>query len=201
MLPERAQDVLTYWFEGVDQTPEYFRKRNRIWFMGGKAVDDFIASAFSKDVEEAASGLLRHWGNTPEGNLALILLLDQFSLNIYRDSARGYLHSELSLPIAKDALNAGWASKLSLAKRIFLYMPFEHSEHMEDQIESVKLFAELAESSPPELSETMKGYLEFAKRHYQVVKEFGRFPHRNAALRRESSAEERKFLSSGRAPF
>lgn len=198
-----GQQVLEYWFGpvGSTQDAEYFGKRNRLWFMGGKPVDDEIRAKFGADVENAASGKLLHWQESKYGSLALIVLLDQFALNIYRGDKRGYLFSDLALPIAKGLLAHPEASSFSLAEKIFLYMPLEHSEDLSDQQESVRLFRALAQDAPAALAGVMKGSLDYAIRHFEVVKEFGRFPHRNEALGRESSKAELAFLSSPRAPF
>jgi len=198
-----SQRVLEYWFgsEGRTEHAEYFGKRNHLWFMGGSKVDEEIRAEFAEDIERAASGKLDSWKDTSRGALALIVLLDQFALNIFRGDKRGYLYSDLALPIAKDILATGDFQAFTVAEKIFLFMPLEHSEDLKDQEESVRLYRNLAGSAPPALGATLKGTLAFAERHLKVVKEFGRFPHRNAALGRVSSAAELAFLASPRAPF
>jgi uncharacterized protein (DUF924 family) len=197
----RAQKILELWFGDLDHTPAYFRERNRFWFMGGEKADDLIRLHFSADVEDAAAGRLESWRVSPKGTLALIVLLDQFSLNLYRTGKQGYLCSEMAIPLAKQMVQSGWTNTLSPAEKIFVYMPLEHSEHLHDQEVSVRLFRELFEQSPAELKPTMEGSLQYAERHLAVVKEFGRFPHRNEALGRVSRPEEIAFLASSRAPF
>ncbi len=200
-LPPRAAEILLYWFGKEEPSAAYFQERNRFWFMGGEQVDSEIREKFGTDVELAASGKLSAWEEEPRGALALIVLLDQFALNVHRGEATGYLYSELSLPLAREAIRKGWQEGLGMAERVFLFMPLEHSESLLHQEESVRHFRALAEKSPAALAPVMAGFLDFAVRHQEVVKRYGRFPHRNEALGRESSAEELAFLASPHAPF
>ncbi len=196
-----ALKVLNYWFGALDQTPEWYGRKMRLWFMGGKAVDDEIRTQFGALVEDAETGKLDDWKNSPKECLALLVLLDQFALNIYRNEARGYRCSEAAIPLARHLLAKRWNSLLSPAENIFVYMPLEHSESMEDQETCLAGFEEMLRQSPMELKEIMQGSLDYAERHRKVVKRFGRFPHRNEALGRKSTEEELKFLASSEAPF
>lgn len=196
-----AQRVLSYWFGEAPLTPAWFRERTRLWFMGGRKVDDEIRAQFGPLLESAGLGELDSWLSTPREALALVVLLDQFALNAYRDAAKGYELSEVSLAPAKEILARGWYAGLSPAEKVFVLMPLEHSEALADQEECVARMQALAGEVPPELREMFTGFVEFAERHRRVVARFGRFPHRNAALGRESTAEEKAFLASKEAPF
>jgi uncharacterized protein (DUF924 family) len=200
MSPE-ARQVLEYWFTGLDHSPAWFGERMRLWFMGGPRADNDIRARFAPLVERAEAGALATWLEAPREALALVVLLDQFALNIYRNEARGYRCSEAAIPMAKAILARGWEAVLSPAERIFLYMPLEHSENLADQELCLERFRAMAASAPAELAEVMQGSLVYAERHLSVVKRFGRFPHRNEALGRISTVEEKEFLASKEAPF
>lgn len=197
----QAKAILEYWLGDLEHTPEYFQARMRRWFMGGRAVDEEIRGRFLNQVELAGKNGLEDWKSSPREALALVILLDQLSLNFYRDEARGYELSERAIPVAKQILKNGWDFALTPAEKIFLYMPLEHSESLADQEECVAHFTKLTKEACPELKGVMQGSLDYAKRHLAVVKRFGRFPHRNKALGRESRPEEIEFLSSKEAPF
>lgn len=200
-MNSEATRVLEYWFGGLDHTPAWFGERMRLWFMGGPKVDAEIRDRFEMLVERAECGELGAWLEAPREALALLVLLDQFALNIYRNEARGYRCSEAAIRPAKAILARGWEAVLSPAERIFLYMPLEHSESLADQELCLERFRALAVKVPPELAEVMKGSLDYAERHLRVVKRFGRFPHRNEALGRVSTEAEKAFLASDEAPF
>ena len=200
-LNPQAKAILDFWFGDLDHTPAYFRERNRLWFWGEKETDEQIRARFSALVESAGSGTLAEWESTPKGLLALIVLLDQFSLNVHRNEARGYELSAQAIPLAHRMLDRGWADTLTPAERTFVYLPLEHSEALADQERSVALFTTLALAAPPELESVMRGFVDFALRHRKVVQRFGRFPHRNIALGRPTTPEEAAFLASDEAPF
>jgi uncharacterized protein (DUF924 family) len=196
-----AYEALQFWFGDLDQTPAWYHQRMRLWFMGGTQIDDEIRNRFGNLVNRAARSELESWLHTPKEALALILLLDQFALNIYRNEARGYHCSEAAIPISKKILSLGWDTSFTPAEKIFAYMPLEHSESLEDQLESVNRFQLLSIEARDDLKEIMNGYLSYAKRHLVVVERFGRFPHRNEALKRATSENEKTFLASSDAPF
>ncbi len=200
-MNNRAKEILTYWFGDLDQSPEYFAERMPFWFMGGKKVDDEIRKRFEKDLVLAARGGLNSWESSPRETLALIVLLDQFSLNLYREQPRSYDQSRLAIPIARRAIQKKLHLLLTPIERCFVYLPFEHSERLKDQELSVSLFRELWKEAPAYAKTTFAGTLDYAKRHAWVVRKFGRFPDRNEVYGRTSSPAEMRFLSSDRAPF
>jgi len=201
MLAPRAQAVLDYWFGDLAETPRYFAERNRLWFGAARATDDHIRVHFEADVSAAAMGRYAAWEDSPRGCMALIVLLDQFSLNLYREQPRSYVQSALALRLTDRVIEHGWERELTFAERAFLYLPLEHSEELADQERSVALFEALVRESPPALRPAMEDAHRWAVRHWRVVARFGRFPDRNEVFGRPSRPEELEFLASDEAPF
>lgn len=197
----RISRVLDYWFADLNLTPSYFEERVSLWFQKSAETDQYIREHFEKDVEAAVKGELSAWEETPEGLLALIILLDQFSLNLYRGEAKAYQQSQMAIPLAEKMIETGWVETLTPAEKLFAYLPFEHSEDKHIQERSVRLFKDLVEEAPLNLKTQVEFFLDFAIRHQRVVERFGRFPNRNSAFGRESTPEEKAFLNSSEAPF
>lgn len=197
----RISTVLDYWFADLNLTPSYFDERVRLWFQKSEETDLYIREHFEKDVEAAVKGQLDNWQESPEGLLALIILLDQFSLNLYRGEAKAYLQSQMSIPLAEKMIDSGWIDTLTPAEKLFAYLPFEHSEDLATQERSVRLFKDLVEEAPLNLKSQIDFFLDYAVRHQRVVEKFGRFPNRNSAFGRVSTPEEKEFLDSPAAPF
>ena len=170
-------EVVAYWLG----------QNEKIWFTADPAFDAEVLSRFAQLVERAKSGGLDHWAEEAEGALALVILLDQMTRNIYRDSPDMFAADGKALAVAKRAIERGFDMDLSKQKRRWLYMPFMHSEDLADQERGVELFArsELSESLP------------FAVEHADIIRRFGRFPHRNAILGRQTTPEEEAFLAGG----
>ncbi len=180
-MDDRAEAVLRFWFE--ESTPKQ-------WFAKDDAFDAAVRERFG-DIHAAASrGDLDQWAETPDGALALIIILDQFSRNLYRGEARAFAHDEKTRKVLRRVLEKGWDKKVGADRRSFLYMPFEHSENLADQEHSVKLFKSLGEEN-----------LRYAIAHKKLIERFGRFPHRNAALGRVSTEGEKDYLSKPGAGF
>lgn len=201
MASPRARAILEYWFGDLDHVPHYLEHRNTFWFDGGDEVDEEIREKFGTDLLRAVEGKLDTWKESPRGSLALIILLDQFSLNIHREKPQSYVNSRLAIPLAQRMIELGWDRTLTPIERVFVYLPFEHSEDLADQERSLKLFETLVEEAPPTLRDAMETYLDYARRHHGVVQRFGRFPDRNTVFDRASTPEEKRFLESDRAPF
>lgn len=197
----RISTILDYWFADLNLTPSYFDERLRLWFEKSKDTDAYIKKNFEKDVEAAARGELSSWEETPEGLLALIILLDQFSLNLYRGQDKAYLQSQMAIRLSEKMIETGWVETLTPGEKLFVYLPFEHSEDMKYQRRSVELFRTMAEEAPLNLKNELDFFVDFAERHFRVVEKFGRFPNRNAAFSRESTPEEEEFLASPAAPY
>jgi uncharacterized protein (DUF924 family) len=192
-----TQDVLDFWFgdglrcdwPSTDQQP--------LWFGGGAEQDETIRRRFGALVESALSGGLAEWERTPLTRLALLIVLDQFSRNVYRSQARAFAGDARAQQLVLTALAAGEDTRLARVGCVFLYMPLMHAEDLALQERCVACFTELHSHSPPALREKLASNLHFAIEHRDTIQRFGRFPHRNAVLGRESSAEEEAFLKDG----
>jgi uncharacterized protein (DUF924 family) len=181
-----AREVLAFWF-GEPGSPGHGKARPA-WFRKDPAFDGEIRRRFLALHACAALGERERWREEPDSLLALIVVLDQFSRNLYRDDPRAFSQDAMALDCARLAVDRGWDVPRLPVERQFAYLPFEHSEDPAMQDRSVGLFGAL-EAFP----ET-KGLTEWAERHRVIVRRFGRFPHRNAALGRESTAQELEFL-------
>ncbi len=186
-LPERARALLDFWF-GPPDDPERDQHRE-IWFKCPTEHDDALRRMFLADYEEAASGALAAWEATPEGALALVLLLDQIPRNIFRGTPRAYMADAAARAAADRAMANGFDTALPPAWRKFFYMPLHHSENVDDQRRSLDLL-QAVPSDPARADNTR-----YARRYLDIIERFGRFPHRNAVLGRVSTAEEIAFLN------
>lgn len=186
-----AQTLLRFWF---GEGEEYGSPRS-FWFEKSPEVDREIRERFYEDHERAASGGLERWKADPRSCLAFILLLDQVPRNIFRDDPRAYATDPMAREAARSAVEAGFDAGLLPVERWFLYLPFEHSESMEDQRRSVELFESLGGD------EASVDVTYYARRHLEIIERFGRFPHRNRALGRESTSEEAAFLEEPGSSF
>ncbi len=180
--PVDAEAVLRFWF--VELEP-------RDWWRKDPELDQRIASRFGALLETAATGALAEWRTTPRGRLAEIIVLDQFSRNIHRGSAEAFANDALALHLAEEAVATGAALELLVEERRFFYMPYMHSESAAVHETAMRLFA------TPGLEKN----LDFERRHKAMIDRFGRFPHRNALLGRESTAEEIEFLKQPGSSF
>ena len=198
---ESAETILQYWFGTATDDLEVAQQCANKWWKKDPEVDREIQQRFAGVLDAAASGRLEDWLGAARGRLAMIILIDQFSRNIFRNSARAYANDALALAWCKDGIAAGVERELRAIERVFLYLPLEHSESVEDQIRSVELFGVLARSAPPAQSKLFEDYLNYAQRHLDIVQQFGRFPHRNAILGRESTEAEVAFLQQPGSSF
>ena len=171
------RDVLVFWFEELGR---------KDWFGGGPELDCTITARFKALHEALAADQPDEWTATPEARLALVIVLDQFPRNIWRGSAHMFATDGLALRHARTIRDDDLASGFSDDMKLFAFLPFEHSESMEDQDEAVRLIRPLGDD-----------YGDYAVRHREVIERFGRFPHRNAALGRSSTAEEQAWLDEG----
>jgi uncharacterized protein (DUF924 family) len=172
--------VLDYWLNTVGEEG---------WYKGGEEIDNDVRARWQDLWEAAERGGLDHWIDGPVGTLAFIILTDQFPRNMFRGDAKSFATDPHARAAARRALEAGWDLEVPEPERQFMYLPFEHSEDPEDQALSVKLFAERLPSEPDNLHH--------ARVHAEVIRRYGRFPTRNAALSRASTPAEEVYLSEG----
>ena len=174
------QDVLAFWFsESVKP----------LWFRSTPEFDNELRERFLDTWEAASAGRLAHWKDSAEGALALVIVLDQFPLNMFRGKAESFSTEAQAREVATEALAKGWDKTLDGAHLAFLFMPFMHSENIDDQDRAVALFTAAG----------LEDNLRFARHHRELIRRFGRFPHRNAILGRTSSDEELAYLASKEA--
>lgn len=188
------EEILTFWFGEVRDEPSYFEEYAPRWFVQNTDFDRQIVQRFQADYELAAQGQLTHWTETARGGVALILVLDQFPRNMFRNDPRAFATDPLARQIAEQMIAAELDQQLCLVERYFVYVPFMHSENRAHQQRSVMLFQKLAEE---------RAYFDtsYAVRHQEVIDRFGRFPHRNSVLGRASTSEELEFLKQFGSSF
>ena len=199
---ERQKDeLLAFWFGDVPDDSATAAAKAELWWGHSPATDEALQERFGAAASAAAAGVLDHWTGSPRGRLALILLLDQLPRAIRRDTPEAFAQDDAARKTAAQGLESGADRLLRPIERLFFYLPFEHSEDLEDQDRSVELFRELALSVPEEQRPTFAGFVDYAKRHREVIARFGHFPHRNRILGRESTAEEIAFLEQPGSSF
>jgi len=196
-LSVSVDDILDFWFKEATGDRAYLDRMNRVWFGSDADTDRAIAERFGDTVAAAGAGTLESWGATARGRLALILLLDQFPRNMHRGTARAYGHDARALACAREGIALGQDKELSPIERMFFYMPLQHAESEEAQ----ELSVQCCEALVAEVPETLRGYFQnaadYARQHRDIVRRFGRFPHRNRVLGRNSTGEEMAYLADG----
>lgn len=180
--PCELQDVLRFWFEEIE--PECWWKKDR-------SFDAQVRRRFGVTHQAAAAGELQGWRDLPDGRLAEIIVLDQFSRNLFRDDARAFALDGMALALAQEAVRSGADQQLAPQRREFLYMPYMHSESLLIHEQALRLFDQ----------EGLENNLAFERQHLELIQRFGRYPHRNALLGRESTAAERAYLQQPEAGF
>ncbi|WP_299592344.1 DUF924 family protein [uncultured Microbulbifer sp.] len=197
-------DVLHFWFGSDALTAEPAAHQRARWFLRSDEFDAEIRNRFGSAINSAQTRELAHWEETIEGRLALILLCDQFTRNIFRGTARAFDGDPLALEISQAMVRNNQQCQLGLHQRAFVGMPLEHSELVEVQAQSVAYFDHLRNSYPadsPDMSadsaKAAADYYRFAVAHQKVIEEFGRYPHRNTALERKNTPQEQEWLDNG----
>ncbi|OGT25998.1 MAG: hypothetical protein A3I77_03030 [Gammaproteobacteria bacterium RIFCSPLOWO2_02_FULL_42_14] len=188
------EDILKFWFGRVEQTIVPTEHRARIWFGEDKAVDEEIKWRFKSDLAAAIAGELVEWEATPRGQLALIIILDQFSRHIYRTSEKAFAQDAKALNVCLNGLRHESDHHLSLIERVFYYFPLLHSEKLNYQELSIQSYRTLEDLAFAETRVIFDSFLKFANHHFSIIQKFGRFPQRNQWLHRESTAAEKIFI-------
>ncbi|MBT8100930.1 MAG: DUF924 domain-containing protein [Gammaproteobacteria bacterium] len=197
----RIESILSFWFREAELSAPQIDRRMDTWFGEDAVFDLEIEKEFVDDVEAASAGQLDHWAHEPRGRLALIILLDQFRRNIYRNTPKAYEKDKAALKFCVEGAMAKKDNGLSAIERVFFYMPLQHAESRKVQAKSVELYNKLAAAVSPTLQETFSTIAQFAELHRDIIEQFGRFPHRNKSLGRENTPEENEYLSSDAPDF
>jgi uncharacterized protein (DUF924 family) len=200
---EKQSRILDFWFGDLKDGGVPPQELSRMWWAKNRGIDEYIRKNFENDLVSAVKGELEDWESTAHGALALIILLDQFSRNMYRDTPRAFTQDIQALSTAEKGIEKGFDNGLHPVMRVFFYMPFMHSESKDMQNRSMALFGALEKdfTSPRELAEMLSDNMEYAERHRAIIERFGRFPHRNRILGRESTTEEIEFLKQPVSSF
>lgn len=192
MIANEARELLDFWF-GKPSDRNYGREK-KAWFIKSAAFDAEV-SRFLPLYKRAAVGALDDWQASPDGCLALVILLDQIPRNLFRHTPKMYATDDKALAIARVAIARGFDTQLLPVQRWFIYLPFEHSEDLACQQQAIALFSTLRDD--PQSASA----IDYAYRHYRVIERFGRFPHRNAILGRANTPEEEEFLQQPGSSF
>ena len=197
----RIDAVLSFWFKEHALSAPQIDRRMEIWFSEDPVFDHEIEKEFSGDVEMASSGSLDHWGKSPKGRLALILMIDQFRRNIHRNTARAFSKDPLALKLCVQGAMEKMERSLSPIQKLFFFLPLQHAESRKVQAKSVEVFRHLAESVSETERETFMTVLQFAELHKDIIDQYGRFPHRNELLNRDNTPEENEYLAGDSLNF
>ena len=200
---ERISEVLRFWFGDLRENELPPEEKQKTWWMKSEEFDRLVEEMFGDLVALAESGDLSSWLETPLGTLAFIIVTDQFPRNIHRDKPGAFSRDSLALRACRDGMEKGFDRGLHPVHRVFFYLPLMHSEDPETQRLSVKTYSGLEKEyeSEPRVRENLACSADFAGRHFDIIKRFGRYPHRNAALGRESTPGEIEFLKEPGSSF
>ena len=197
----RIDAILSFWFKEHALAAPQIDRRMDIWFGEDRVFDLEVKKEFATDVDDASAGRLDHWAHSPRGRLALILLLDQFRRNIYRNTARAFEMDKAALKLCVEGAIAKKDKGLAPIERAFFYMPLQHAESRKVQEKSLALYTRLAQMVSPTYRETFETIAQFAELHRDIIERFGRFPHRNKLLGRQNTPEEDQYLAGDSSNF
>jgi uncharacterized protein (DUF924 family) len=197
---ETVESLHACWFGGKADEAAADRQ-SKLWWSKSATLDAELATRFTPMVEAARAGMLDGWADTAQGALAFILLTDQLPRNIYRNTPAAFASDPMARAVAVDGIERGMDRELTLIERAFFYLPLEHAESLADQDRSVSLYTQLSEEAPASQGERYRNFLDYAIRHRRVIEQFGRFPHRNAIIGRQSTPEELAFLQEPGSSF
>ncbi len=196
MSTETISEIVAFWLGPSLGNPDAASGRRDWWYEGGAPVDDEIRARFGNLIPQACARELMAWQSTPDGALALILLLDQFTRNLYRNTPQAYAGDACAFEIVTRAIEQKLDTALPPVSRIWLYHPFHHAEDVEDQDRGLVLLNALRQEAPAEWHAYVERSIKGWTRHRNIVARFGRFPHRNAVLARDTTDEEHMFLKT-----
>lgn len=190
----RIEEILRFWFGRVEDTIIPTEHRARVWFGDDPVIDNDIREKFQQDLEKAVSGQYAQWESDPRGCLALIIILDQFSRHIYRNTPNAFQQDEYALKVCINGIQNEAEHDLSLIERVFFYFPLLHSERLQHQEQAFRGYQILAELAFSETRVIFDSFVKFSNHHYTLIRQFGRFPQRNGILGRTSTDEELSYL-------
>jgi len=195
-MEDTIHKLLDFWFGDLGHADLPNSDRTNLWFGENEELKLNMLKVFKRDYEQAIAGYLNTWAESPRGRLALIILLDQFSRSLYRNSPKAFECDSQAQELCLQGLKEKMDQSLTLIERVFFYMPLVHAEDSERQEQSIRLFQNLVSLSMTETTQVYQLFLAYAYAHFRVIKEFGRFPQRNVILKRESTTEEMAFLKN-----
>ena len=200
---EIINEIIRFWFGKLNENGVPSKEKQKIWWIKDPKIDEFIKKNYEKYIIKAVNEELYQWEKTPDGTLALIIVLDQFSRNVFRNSAKSFTQDKMALKISNACIKNSYDLELEPIMKSFIYMPYMHSEDINDQLESLKKYDELEKESRsnPELHRIIVQSKDFAQKHYEIIKKYGRYPHRNSILGRKSTDEEIEFLKTKGSSF
>ena len=196
-----AEEIHRYWFDDTLTAPSQASARMSFWFRPARETDQHITRVFGAVLREAAQGALNAWQLRARSCLSLVIVLDQFPRNIYRGTPSAFEHDAAALGVTRRGIAAGHLSELSALEQAFFLMPYQHCEDLALQREGIGLYESMLNEAPPEWRAVLEGFVSYARKHAELIEQFGRFPHRNAILGRVSTAAERAFLESNSESF
>jgi uncharacterized protein (DUF924 family) len=195
-MTDKIHELLTCWFGDLGRADLPTSDRTDLWFGENEKLKHEMLSIYKREYDAATTNELQHWAKLPRGRLALIILLDQFSRWAHRNSSHAFNYDKMAQELCEEGLREKMDQSLTLIERVFFYMPLVHAESAAKQEKSIKLFQNLVSLSMTETTQVYQLFLAYAYAHFRVIKEFGRFPQRNAILGRESTPAETAFLKS-----
>ncbi len=200
-VAQEYQLILDFWFGESYSSYEVIEQQSSLWWGKDTEVDREIRNRFGESLKLLIVGDLNDWKQLPEGHLAMIILADQFSRSIYRDTAMAFAQDEIALTLTLEGIENGIDLQLDLLQRVFFYLPLEHSELMTMQQRSVEMQKLLADSAPVDARGKFRDFHEYAILHLEVIEKYGRYPHRNAIFGRQSTVEELEYLAQPGSGF
>lgn len=203
---EPWQDILDFWFEGINDSTTFNWEENpfKKWFVKDPQFDQQLKEKFEARFEKARDGEFKEWEGSPRGRLALFILLDQLPRNMFRDTAGMFATDDIALALTLKSISDRFDQELELVERIFCYLPLQHAEDIQHQKLSLRVYEDIVETSRtkcPQNTAFFESTLNYADKHLKVIEQFGRFPHRNILLGRESTKDEEEFLSKPGSSF
>ncbi|WP_149087516.1 DUF924 family protein [Pseudomonas prosekii] len=200
-MTEPWQPLLEWWFGSAETPDDIAADKGKLWFGKRDSQDLEAQTRFGDWVEQALAGGLTEWAQRPEGWLALVLLLDQLPRMIFRENPKSFAGDLRAQALVAQGIAADFDRQLQPIQRVFIYLVFEHCEHLAVQNEAVSRFLDLTQQQPEAQRAVFADNLDYAERHQKIIARFGRFPHRNKVLGRASTAEEIEFLSKPGSRF